>query len=221
MHAKDTGLVLLAIVLTAGWLGCNSSTKDDLAKPAGAGTASGQAAQAEPAPAPQPEPPPKPTMPEVKLTEALAATCLVKVGDAMPEVTLPDLTGAPTAFRSLSGEKLTVVCFWKADHPYAVEELRDLQKSVAGPYQAKGVRVVAINQADSPEVARQTAQQTGAAFPILLDADGAYFQKVATQGLPRTYLLDAEGKILWFDIEYSRSTERNLLQAIDVTLEKE
>jgi hypothetical protein len=36
--------------------------------------------------------------------------------------------------------------------------------------------------------------------------------------LPRTYLLDSSGKILWFDLEYSRSTRRELNQAIRYVL---
>ena len=50
----------------------------------------------------------------------------------------------------------------------------------------------------------------------LIDADATYFKSVATEKLPRTYLLDQEGKILWFDIEYSQSTYRELLKTLDV-----
>ncbi|MBN2021962.1 MAG: TlpA family protein disulfide reductase [Pirellulales bacterium] len=222
MHRRQFATIVLAAALAASWMGCNrpaAPKNDKKANDDAAAAAPGGAA--EPAPEPKVEPPPKPTMPEVKLSDALAAECLVKVGDAMPEATLPDLAGKPTALGSLLGPKLTVVCFWKADNPYAVEELRDLAQDVAGPYEAKGVRVVGVNTGDAAEAAGTKARETGATFPNLIDADGAYFHKVATDKLPRTYLLDAEGKILWFDIEYSRSTRRDLLQAIDVTLEKE
>ena len=33
--------------------------------------------------------------------------------------------------------------------------------------------------------------------------------------MPRVYVLDADGKIVWFDIEYSQSTQRELKQAIE------
>ena len=32
-----------------------------------------------------------------------------------------------------------------------------------------------------------------------MDADGRVFAKVATEKLPRVYLLDPAGKVLWFD----------------------
>jgi hypothetical protein len=49
---------------------------------------------------------------------------------------------------------------------------------------------------------------------MLLDAEGKALDAVATEKLPRTYLLDASGQILWFDIEYSESTRRELKNAI-------
>jgi hypothetical protein len=36
--------------------------------------------------------------------------------------------------------------------------------------------------------------------------------------LPRVYLLNASGKIIWFDTDYSQASRRNLMQAIQVLL---
>ena len=36
-------------------------------------------------------------------------------------------------------------------------------------------------------------------FPNLLDADGKAFAQVGSEKLPRTFVLDPSGKILWFD----------------------
>lgn len=167
----------------------------------------------------QPQQPVKPAMPVVKLTEALDKTCLVKVGDMMPEVTLAKLDGQAVSLRDLSGQKLTVVCFWKANHPYSVEELGQLQTDIVEPYGAKGVQVIAINEDDPINVASNVFRGKKVTYPCLLDPRGTYFAKVATEELPRTYLLDTEGKILWFDIGSSRSTRRGLEQGIRFILE--
>ena len=55
---------------------------------------------------------------------------------------------------------------------------------------------------------------------MLLDSEGEALAKVATRRLPRTYLLDKKGKILWFDMEYSASTRRDLRDAIRVVAER-
>ena len=60
---------------------------------------------------PEPPPPP-PTIPKVAMSDAIRATCLVNVGDAMPQGELPDLAGNLHGLGSLYGSKLTVLCFW-------------------------------------------------------------------------------------------------------------
>jgi len=167
-----------------------------------------------------PEPPPPAKMPEVVMPEELLATCLVKVGDAMPEGELPDLEGKKHKLTALGGEKLTVVLFWTGENPYATKALEDLQPDVAEPYGKKGVRVVGIDVGETPEAARKAVQDASVQYTNLVDADGSYFAKVAKEKLPRIYLLDAGGKVLWFDVEYSDSTQRQLITGIKAALEK-
>ena len=174
-------------------------------------------------PKPEPEPPPPAEVPEVHLTEADLATCLVGVDDVMPDDTLVDLDGNPQRLGDLFGEKLTVVFFWAAgDSLYskmaATAALEDLAKDIAEPFSEKGVRVVGVNVRDEPQLAGEHVSQAEATFVNLVDPEGAFFSRVATEKLPRLYLLDAAGKILWFDFQYSRTTRRDLLQAIQVEL---
>lgn len=164
------------------------------------------------------EPPATPTLPKVTMSEADRATCRVGEGDPLPDVELPDLDGNMHSLWSLRGERLTVVVLWDGANLYALEELEDLDAEVHKPYGEKGVRVVGVAVRQTAQAVRDKLQSVVATFPMLLDADGAYFAKLATERLPRTYLLDAEGKILWFDIEYARHTRRSLMQGIRVAL---
>ncbi len=167
---------------------------------------------------PEPEVPAAPAIPEVRMTEELAATCLVRNGDVLPNVELPDLQGNPHSLSELKGEKLTVVFFWTSGNEYSLAELQDLTVDVAEPYLEKGVRVIGVNEGDSAEVVAEQAEKAGVRFPILLDPGGLYFAKVAKEKLPRTYVLDANGVILWFDMEYSEITREELQQTIKVAL---
>ena len=63
-------------------------------------------------------------------------------------------------------------------------------------------------------MSRPRSSSAGANFPTLLDADGKAFAQIGSEKMPRTFLLDPQGKILWFDIEYSLSTRRELHQAL-------
>jgi hypothetical protein len=169
-------------------------------------------------------PSPPPAIPKVALSEALRATCLVFVGDAMPEAELRDLDGKPHALGSLYGQKLTVVCLWSIgtkprSRLIAAAALQDLMREVAGPFGPKGVAVIAINIGDPPAAVKEQVAQTGATFPNLLDPKGEYMARIAKdKRVPRTFLLDAAGKVLWFDTEYSRPSRRDLIQGIRVAL---
>jgi len=166
------------------------------------------------------KPPPKPTIPVVGLSAELLATCVVKVGDRMPDGELLDLDGKPHPIASLRGKKLTVLFFWTIDNPYSVGEVEDLSDDVAKAYAGRGLKVVGIHHGGTPDAVRRKVKELEVDFPVLMDPKNEYFGKVAKEKLLRTYLLDAAGKILWFDVEYSRSTRRELLQAIDVALGK-
>jgi peroxiredoxin len=157
-------------------------------------------------------------MPPVFFTEQHAQTCRVFVGDPFPALESADVDGQSRNFGDLLGEQLTIVVFWSSKLPTSVEELADLQKRFLGEFGDQGVSVVAVNVGDEPNVAKEFAQHSGATYPQLADPERQAFAQVATEKLPRTYLLDASGKILWFDMEYSRTTRQQLLSAIRYSL---
>jgi peroxiredoxin len=158
-----------------------------------------------------------PKIPPVELSKGEEALCKVKVGDTLPAITLPQLGGGgEMKLTELYGKKATVVVFWKSDRRMAREQLTDLGPDVVQPFGERGVGVVGIAVNESADKAQKTVQETDAKFPSLLDADGKAFAQVGSGKLPRTYLLDSSGKILWFDIEYSLTTRRELHQALRV-----
>lgn len=157
--------------------------------------------------------------PEVVMSEAHAKTCLIHVGDAMPELTLQHLNGKDFTLSQLYGQRLTVVVFWTAQHPYALEQFERLSRETDQPFSKFGVDVVAVNIGDSPQTVTELNLNNAGNFSSLLDPEGAALSQVATEKLPRTYLLDAEGKVLWFDIEYSLSTARGLKNALNYYLQ--
>jgi peroxiredoxin len=154
--------------------------------------------------------PPK-EMPKVQLSKREQALCKVNVGDAMPEIELPNVdNGEKVKLASLFGKKATIVFFWKGDRRMAREQLADVAIDVIEPFGKKGVAVVGIAVNETAERAVEALSKAGAKFTNLLDADGKAFAKVGSERLPRTYVLDAKGNIVWFDIEYSLTTRREL-----------
>ena len=224
---RKSWIPAVAVFLTVACLGCgNGDSPDD---PSGRPGSNGNGPET-PNGGPQTrngprneDPPHVPTIPKVVLTEGQRATCHVREGDLMPDEELPGLDGNPQTLAALRAEqKLTVVCFWKSGETdlgktKAREILGDLQE-LSDAHSAQGVRVVGINEGDPAETVREQVAAAKANFPNLLDADGVLFDKVATEGLPRVYLLGPEGRILWFDLEFSLTTGRRLEEGIQAEL---
>lgn len=152
------------------------------------------------------------SLPKVSLSDAHAALCKVKVGDAFPSLPASDVAGQ--ASPATLGEKLTVVVFWNGSKPTALEQLGDLGPEIAARFAPRGVKVVAINSGDDAQLAAELAKKAAADYTLLGDEGGKLLEQVAPGRVPSTWLLDASGRVVWFDIEYSRTTRRDLVQAI-------
>jgi len=115
---------------------------------------------------------------------------------------------------------VSVICLWhlgdtERSRMTAAQFWKDLLKDVE-PYGTK-VRVVGINVKDKPEFVRQFVEKNGLAVPMLLDANGEYSARIAKdRQMPRVYLVDSSNQILWFDVEYSRSSREDFTKALDV-----
>jgi peroxiredoxin len=156
-------------------------------------------------------------MPRVLLSKADEAVCKVKVGDAMPDISLPKLGGnTPEKLADLSGKKATVVVFWKGDRRMSQQQLADIGVDIVKPFGNQGIAIVGVAIDESAKDAQAILKKANATFPNLHDAGGKAFSQLGSGRFPRTYLLDATGKIVWFDIEYSLATRRELRQALHV-----
>jgi peroxiredoxin len=163
----------------------------------------------------------RPKLPPVFLSKSEQPLCKVKVGDAMPPVKLPKLDkGEEVDLATMYGRTATLVVFWKSDRRMAQQQLADIGPDVIEPFGKAGLSVIGIAVDETPESAKAALEKHGANFPNLLDENGKAFAQVGSERLPRTYLIDPQGKILWFDIEYSNATRRELQQALRAVSEK-
>jgi peroxiredoxin len=158
-------------------------------------------------------------VPPVVLSKGHANLCRVKVGDALPAIELPKVGDTKkTKLSDLYGKAATVVVFCADDRNMSHTEMADLATDVVEPYGAKGVAVVGVAVKEKPEKATAAVKEVGKEIPMLLDDKGTAFAQIGSRRLPRTFVLDANGKILWFDIEYSHATRRELKQALAATV---
>jgi hypothetical protein len=161
-------------------------------------------------------------MPKVQFSKREQSLCKVYVSDTMPAIELQKVGGGGNAkLASLLGKKATVVVFWKGDRRMTNELLADIAADVIEPFGRAGVEVVGIAVNESADTASEALTKAGTNFTNLLDEDGKAFSQVGSERLPRIYVLDPAGKIVWFDIEYSHATRRELRDALRTLTEKQ
>ena len=110
-----------------------------------------------------------------------------------------------------------MVAFWSGDRLWSAELLRFLDQRIAA-YAGLGVKAIAIKVDHSAAELKAGEQETPGSTVVLRDEQGGLFSRVGRGHLPRVYLLDREGRVLWFDIEFSRLTREQLEQAIAASL---
>jgi peroxiredoxin len=150
-------------------------------------------------------------IPQVFLTAEHSAMCRVRVGDAFPKINLPQVSGGQTDLASLQGKKATVVLFWHDDPWMSATALQDIGRDLATDDDVAAVGI-AVKPGNTDVTAK--VKESGASFPQLVDNNGKAFNQVGMTKMPRVYVLDGSGKIVWFDIEYSQSTRRELKRTL-------
>lgn len=167
------------------------------------------------------EEPPRPTIPKVWLSKYHGQWSTIGVGAALPALELAQLGGAMTKLPSQYGKQATVVLFWQPDRWMARSALEDLVAYGAEKHDPEQVAILSIAVRQPVGAVQRELNQAKATFPTFLDSDGKALATVGSVALPRVYVLDPTGKIVWFDIEYSEATRRELQQTLAVLTAEE
>ncbi len=124
----------------------------------------------------------------------------IKVGDSLSDFSLPraDSIGGFYDSGQLAGQP-TAIIFWRPNHTFSTEALRDLQ-TVVLEVGASRFTILAIDAKRSTTQEVQTAlTEESFSFPILLDPERIMYEKVGLIVCPTTLLFDGNG-ILRFTI---------------------
>jgi thiol-disulfide isomerase/thioredoxin len=112
-----------------------------------------------------------------------------------PAVVMWTLDGHRLGLEDLRG-RVVLLNFWATWCVPCREEMPAFQRLHAD-YHARGLSVLAVNYRQSRGNAEEFAHELRLSFAIALDEDGAVARRFAVRGLPVTFLIDRDGRILW------------------------
>ena len=112
-----------------------------------------------------------------------------------PDFTGIDLYSNYVSLENYSKNDLVVLNFWASWCPPCREETPGMER-IWKKYQNDGVVLIGVNVQDSLEDASAYVAEFDISFPIILDIDGAISIDYGVTGLPVTFLINSEGRII-------------------------
>jgi cytochrome c biogenesis protein CcmG/thiol:disulfide interchange protein DsbE len=138
----------------------------------------------------------------VALVVLVAASCLgdargVEVGDQVPDYSAPNLAGEEVAFADHLGEVVLINVWATWCGPCRVEmpPIQDIHTR----FKDQGFTVLAVSIDTGPgyrEKVDEFVREFGLDFPVLLDPESRIGRVLQTVGVPETFVLDREGRII-------------------------
>jgi peroxiredoxin len=127
---------------------------------------------------------------------AVAVDASIEVGHTLPVYRATTLTGSSVTLGGDAGP-LTLVNVWATWCTSCREEMQDLS-AIHRDYESRGLRVVAVSvDAGSETLVRRFVQREALPFPVVHDQAGAVQQKYHIVGVPTSYLVGVDGRVLW------------------------
>ncbi len=113
---------------------------------------------------------------------------------SFPSFTVPDLSGAPLNSDSFAG-KITLLNFWATWCPPCKREMPSIERLHLA-MRDEQFRVAAISTGEKPATVLQFIKNNAYTLPVFLDENGSLGAAFASQGIPSTYILNKDGKII-------------------------
>jgi peroxiredoxin len=131
------------------------------------------------------------------------------LGMAMvPDFTLPNLDGEDVSSAQFENQ-VRIVDVWATWCPPCVQEIPHFME-IADEYRDRGVSVIGVSTGEDAATVRAFTEPRDVNYTILLDQDGQFANEMgpltpegSIQGIPTTFVIDQEGKIVSVHVGYT------------------
>lgn len=143
----------------------------------------------------------------------IEATTLIHAGDMAPDFTVEMLDGRSVTLSKLQG-KPTLLIFWATWCPPCREELSHLQEGVIDVFGDK-INVLPISRGEKRETVEGFLDKMGYTFAVGLDGDQSIYRKYATNYIPRCWVIDSKGEVVYAGVGYDEAIAAEVNEALN------
>lgn len=142
---------------------------------------------------------------------------LVKTGMEVPDFTVKMFDGQTIQMKELRG-KVVLLNFWATWCPPCRMELARVEKDIIERFKNQDFVFLPVSRQDSYDKIKNFREQTGYTFPMGMDPERKIYSLFATASIPRNFIIDKTGKIVFMEIGYSEESFKKLIETIEKTL---
>lgn len=143
---------------------------------------------------------------------------IINKGDAMPEFTLNSTVNGTILPADLKGKVVLINIFATWCGP-CQKELAEVQKTLWPRFKDnKDFRMLVIGREHTDEQLTEYNKRKGFTFPLYPDPKREVTAKFATSMIPRSYLVDKQGRVIEATTGYSEEMMAQLMQDIEKAL---
>ncbi len=120
---------------------------------------------------------------------------LLETGKPTPRFSLHSLSNHTISFPDDLKNQVVAIRFWADWCPFCKSEMAAIEP-VYKDLHSQGLEILAINVRQDQTTAMRFVQQLGVTYPALLDPDGEIARAYGVSGLPSTFFIDRQGRLV-------------------------
>lgn len=149
----------------------------------------------------------------------VAKSSLTAVGDPAPLFSAPLLGGGSFDLEAQRG-KVVLVNFFATWCPPCIAEMPHLQSEAWERFAGDGFAMVSVAREEGADVVAPFVAKHGSGWPFALDQDRSVFARYAEAFIPRSYVLDRAGRIVFQGQGYEEAEFAHMVEVIASELAK-